>query len=238
MYVFARLVALLVASLLATFASADEETFRPLFNGEDLSGWVQRGGKATYTIDAEAEGGPQIIGTSVAGEPNSFLCTERDYDDFVLEFEVWVDPVLNSGVQFRSQCFDEPKSVKLDMGSEKKTFEIPAGRVHGYQVEIDPSNRAWSGGVYDEARRGWLSSPEGEDHAEAREAFKVGEWNLYRVEAHGDHISTSVNDVEVAHLHDDVTPKGFIALQVHSVGGPEQAGKQIRWRNIRINEIE
>lgn len=225
----------LLASLLAASSLAGE--FTPLFNGQDLDGWVQRGGEATYEVDPNAEGGAQVIGTSVAGTPNSFLCTDRDYGDFVLEFEVKVDPSLNSGVQFRSQCFDEPTEVELNVGGEAKKFRIPAGRVHGYQAEIDPSDRAWSAGVYDEARRGWLYKLEGDRHAAARGAFKVDGWNHYRIEARGDHISTTLNGTPVAHLHDHVTPSGFIALQVHSIGSPDHAGKQIRWRNIRIQEL-
>ncbi len=238
-----RLAALLVFALVAVSSAVAEEGFTPLFNGENLDGWVQRGGEATYEVDADADGGPQIVGTSVASTPNSFLCTDRDYGDFVLEFEVLVDSSLNSGVQFRSQCFDEPQTVKLEVDgpdgeSKEQTYKIPAGRVHGYQCEIDPSDRAWSGGVYDEARRGWLYDLKADNRAEARSAFKVGEWNHYRIECVGDHLETTVNGVPVAHLHDDVTPEGFIALQVHSVGSPEQVGKQIRWRNIRIQEIE
>lgn len=221
-----RLLALLL--VLAVTAVAEESGI-PLFDGGSLDGWVQRGGEAVYTVEADAEGGPQIVGTSVAGTPNSFLCTDRDYTDFVLEFEVKVDAGLNSGVQFRSQCFDEP--------TEHEGKKIAAGRVHGYQCEIDPSPRAFSGGIYDEARRGWLYDLKGDDRAAARAAFKPEGWNKYRIEAVGDHISTSINDIPVAHLHDSLTPSGFIALQVHGIGGkPELAGKQIRWRKIRVAE--
>lgn len=233
-----RLAGLFALVLFVASSAMAEDDFTPLFNGKNLDGWVQRGGAATYEVDADAEGGPQIVGTSVASTPNTFLCTDREYGDFVLEFDVMVDSSLNSGVQFRSQCFDEPKTVELDWDGKEQTYKIPAGRVHGYQCEIDPSDRAWSGGVYDESRRGWLYDLKADNRADARKAFKVGEWNHYRIECVGDHIETSVNGVPIAHLHDDVTPEGFIALQVHAVGGPEQVGKQIRWRNIRIEEIK
>lgn len=222
---------------LLAVASAEASEFVPLFNGQNLDGWIQRGGEATYEVDPNADGGAQIIGTSVVGTPNSFLCTDRDYSDYVLEFEVKVDPDLNSGVQFRSLCFDEETTVELPVGGKLKKIRIPAGRVHGYQAEIDPSDRAWSAGIYDEARRKWLYKLEGDKHSAARAAFKVGDWNQYRIEAVGDHISTTLNGVPVAHLHDDVTLSGFIALQVHSIRNPEDAGKQIRWRNLRIKEV-
>lgn len=80
-----------------------------------------------------------ILGTTVAGSPNSFLCTRKHYSDFDLEFEVKVDSRLNSGVQIRSNSFPQYRN----------------GRVHGYQVEISTNGNA--GFIYDEARRGWLS---------------------------------------------------------------------------------
>ena len=136
-------------------------------------------------------------------------------------------PKLNSGVQIRSQCFDEPKEV----GAARRS---PAGRVHGYQVEIDPSDRAWSGGIYDEGRRGWLNDLK--DNEAARKAFKQGEWNTFRVECRGDSIKTWINGVPAADLKDDMTPEGFIALQVHGVGA-ETEPREVRWRNIRIQEL-
>ena len=106
-----------------------------LFNGKDLTGWKQLNGKALYTVkDGE------IIGTTVFKEPNSFLVTEATYGDFILELEFKLDADMNSGIQFRSES--------------KADFKD--GRVHGYQMEIDPSARAWTGGIYDEARRDWL----------------------------------------------------------------------------------
>lgn len=209
--------------------AAEDEKFVPLFNGTSLEGWVQEGGKAEYTVE---DG--MIVGTSVPKTPNSFLCTEKKYTNFILEVEYLVDPPLNSGIQIRSNVYDEKKSYQV---SEDKTITVPAGRVHGYQVEIDPSDRAWSGGIYDEARRGWLFNLK--DKPEAQKAFKQNEWNKYRVECRGDSIKTWVNGVPAADLKDDLTSTGFIALQVHGVGGDEKKiGKQIKWRNVKIIELE
>ncbi len=172
-----------------------------------------------------------MVGSSVPNTANSFLCIPRDYGDFVLELEFKVDPALNSGVQIRSQCFDEPKTIAID-GKEKT---IPAGRVHGYQVEIDPKERAWSGGIYDEGRRGWLNDLS--KNESARKAFKPGEWNKFRIECRGDSIKTWINGVPAADLKDDMTPQGFIALQVHGVGDATDA-REVRWRKIRIQELD
>jgi hypothetical protein len=195
---------------ISTFAQ-DKAKGQPLFNGKDLAGWKQLNGKADYKVI-----NGEIVGTTKAGEPNSFLATAKDYGDFILELELFVDTSMNSGIQFRSES-------KAD---------YMYGRVHGYQMEVDPSKRQWSGGIYDEARRKWLYTLE--LNPKAKNAFKNGEWNKYRIEAIGNSIRTWINGIPTANVIDDLTPKGFIALQVHAIGKDDQPGKQIRWRNINI----
>lgn len=186
--------------------------WQKLFNGKDLKGWKQLNGKAKY----EVKNG-EIIGTTVSNEPNSFLTTEKEYGDFILELELWVDTSMNSGIQFRSLS---------NAGYQN-------GRVHGYQMEIDPSARAWSGGIYDEARRGWLYTLE--SNPAGKKAFKNNQWNKYRIECMGNSIRTWVNGIPTANLQDAETAKGFIALQVHGIYKKnELPGNKIRWRNIRI----
>src|SRR5690554_4077298 len=209
---------LLMVTLVAMLTScAQGPKWQDLFNGENLDGWEKLNGTAEYKVEDGA-----IVGISQLNTPNTFLATNKNYDDFILEFEFKVDDGLNSGVQFRSLSLPE----------------FQEGRVHGYQFEIDPSERAWTGGVYDEARRGWLYplnyNPEGQ------QAFKNGEWNKARIEAIGNSIRTWVNDVPCTDLLDNTTASGFIALQVHSIGSAEQEGKTVAWRNIRIltDELE
>jgi 3-keto-disaccharide hydrolase len=211
--------------IMATSSALWADDWRPLFDGKSLDGWTQKGGQARYRVE---DG--QIVGQSVPNTQNSFLCTNKDYGDFILELEFKVDPKLNSGVQIRSQCFDKP----TEFGRNGKKRIIPAGRVHGYQVEIDPSERAWSGGIYDEARRGWLKDLK--DNPSAQKAFKPGDWNKFRIECRGDRIKTWINGVPAADLKDDMTPVGLIALQVHAVGA-ETEPREVRWRNIRIQEL-
>ena len=204
------------------------EKLTPIFDGKTLDGWVQKGGKAKYHVE---DG--QVVGTSTTGTPNSFMTTKKHYKNFILELEFLPSPVLNSGVQIRSNHYDEPKTYtwKDDKGEEKSKV-VPAGRVHGYQVEIDPSDRAWSGGIYDESRRGWLNNLE--ENEPARKAFKKGEWNHYRIVADGDSIKTWINGVPAADLKDGLTSTGFIGLQVHNY---KEDGHEIRWRNIRLKEL-
>jgi len=204
--------------------AADDNGWVSLFNGKNLDGWVQRGGAAKYAVEDGC-----VVGTTVLKTPNSFLCTKKNYADFILELDFKVDSGLNSGVQIRSECFDTEKTIEI-AGKPKK---IPAGRVHGYQVEIDPSARAWSGGIYDEARRGWLADLK--NNEAARKAFKQDDWNHYRIEAISDSVKTWVNGVPAADLKDSMTPCGLIALQVH---GSKKEGLQVRWRNIRIKELK
>ncbi|MEM1305037.1 MAG: DUF1080 domain-containing protein, partial [Planctomycetota bacterium] len=211
---------------------ADE--FVALFDGESLDGWTQRGGKAEY---AAVDG--MIVGTSVAKTPNSFLCTEREYGDFVLELDVNNDLGLNSGIMIRAQHREDSYVAEgVSAGGEPWSRKIGRGRVHGYQVEVDHNpKRGYSGGIYDEARRGWLQNLAGDDMAAARSAYRYGEWNHYRIECRGDSIRTWVNGVPAADLVDPVDASGIIGLQVHSVPKPENVGKQVRWRNLRIKEI-
>jgi hypothetical protein len=107
-----------------------------LFNGQDRTGWQQVNGTAPYTVE-----GGVLVGRTTAGSPNSFLCTEKTCGDFIFEGEIRPDlGPSNSGIMFRGLSRPDHMS----------------GRVHGYQMEIESSARAWAGGIYDEARRGWF----------------------------------------------------------------------------------
>lgn len=186
-----------------------------LFNGENLEGWTQRNGTATYEVKDGT-----IVGTTADGSPNSFLCTDKEFADFDLSFEVKVDDRLNSGVQIRS-----------------KTYKTRTGRVNGPQVEIEASGEkgAEAGYIYGEAlSTGWLTP---KDKLKPHKHFKDGEWNQYRILAEGPRIRVWINGELISDLTDEKRhkshPQGFIGLQVHSIGkgqGP--------WRNLKIKEIK
>jgi sugar lactone lactonase YvrE len=201
----------LLSLLLASTGLAESGEWKSLFNGTDLSGWVQRGGDANYeVIDGE------IVGTTVPNTPNSFLCTEKDYGDFILELNFLCDPKLNSGVMVRAQLDPEKD------------------RVNGFQIEIDPSDRGWTGGFYDEARRGWQNDLS--DNPAARYAFKQNDWNHLRIELIGDSIRTFINGVPAAEHADSTDLSGFIGLQVHGVGKREDT-LAVRFKDIRIQDL-
>jgi hypothetical protein len=195
-----------------------------LFNGTDLTGWKQLGGEAKYSIEDGV-----IVGRSVPNTSNTFLATEKEFGDFELELDFKIDdPTFNSGVQIRSHA--RPN------GDGKV--------VYGYQVEIDPRpDRLWTAGIYFEAgsearEAGWLNDLA--KNEAARKAFKIGEWNHLKVVAKDRHIQTWLNGVPAADFTESdekaFLPKGFIALQVHSVGGAKEP-KEVRWRNIELTEL-
>ena len=151
-----------------------------LFDGKTLNGWKQLGGAADYQVIDGA-----IVGATRPGVPNSFLVTQQDFADFILEFDVRQDVgPANSGVQFRSHS----------------TPEFENGRVHGYQADIDPSPRQWSGHIYEEAQRGWFYT--GEMNPPSKALYKFGAWNHYRIEAIGPRLRVWVNDGAVADVID------------------------------------
>lgn len=189
----------------------DDTPWVEIFDGKTLEGWSQKGGEAKYEIRDGI-----VVGSTVHDTPNSFMTTNKMYGDFILELDYKVDSTMNSGIQIRSNSFPYYRD----------------GRVHGYQIEIDPSDRAWSAGIYDEARKGWLNPLT--DNPEAQKAFKQNDWNHYRIEAIGDTIQTWINDVPAANLVDEQTASGFIALQVHSIPKENKEGTEIMWKNIKI----
>ncbi len=209
---------------------AENVQWQPLFDGKSLDNWEVRGGFAKY----EVKDG-MIVGTTANGSPNTFLCTKKEYGDFILEFEVKVDPELNSGVQIRSHAYRDDTEMVVWRGDKKEKIVHKAGQVFGYQVEISNERAGSSGGVWDEARKSiWLYDISKDPVAS--KAFKDNRWNRYQIACIGDSIKTWINGTPCADLRDPVNLVGFIGLQVHSFGGDETA--KVRWRNIRIKEMD
>jgi len=199
--------------------AAQSEGWTNLFDGKTLNGWNQKDGTATYVVKDGT-----IVGTTAKGSPNSFLCSNKEYADFEIQFDVKVDNALNSGIQIRS--------------SEKKANG--KNRVNGPQVEIEASGAkgAESGYIYGEATgRGWLVP---NDKRIPHKHFKDGEWNRYRIVAKGAHFQTWINGTLVCDLTDEAIykthPKGFFGLQVHSVGN--RGPFSVAWKNIKLKELK
>jgi hypothetical protein len=208
---------LLTVASLSGCGSGSSDTadgWRDLFDGKTLNGWHRLDGEAEFAVE-----NGEIVGTAIANTPNTFLVTEEKFEDFILELEIKVEhESSNSGVMVRGQHDPNARDGQ--------------GRVFGYQVECDPQERAWSGGIYDEARRNWLYPLS--LNPPARSAFKLGEFNKYRIEFIGNELKTWVNGQEVAYLVDEMDRSGFIGLQVHSIRDAANAGRKTYFRNIRI----
>lgn len=210
-----KLVLILLVSILNISSSkAQTNGWVNLFDGKTLNGWKTLAGTAKYSVE-----NGMIAGTTVANSGNTFLATEKEYGNFILELDIKIEsPNGNSGVQTRSHYNPSGHNGK--------------GLVYGRQVEVDPSDRKWSGGIYDEGRRQWLYPLT--LNTKARDAFKANEFNHYKIECIGNEMKTWLNGVPVAYLVDTIDQKGFIALQVHQVKSADEAGKKIYFKNIRI----
>ena len=182
-----------------------------LLNENNFSGWEIKQGKANFDINKDNV----ITATTILNSPSTYMGTVRHYDDFILEYEIFATPGLNSGVQFRS------------LVSEK-------GQVYGYQCELDTDEfRSWTGGIYDQSRRDLFLYPLTRNE-KGKNAFKNGVWNKVRVEAIGNTIRTWVNGVQCSNLLDDTSKTGFIAMQLHSINSEKDLGKVVKWKNMRI----
>lgn len=196
--------------------SAQNENWQSLFDGKSLKGWTQFTGTGLFTVEND-----MIVGSTVKDSPNSFLVYDQHYsEDFVLEMETMMsDANTNTGVQFRSN-FD-PKGNKGQ------------GLIYGYQLDIDPTERNWSGGIYDEGRREWLYPVS--HNPKAQRLFTTNAFHKIRIECIGNTIKTWLDGNPVSYVRDTIrSNEGLIALQVHNVPKPENAGTKIYWKNIRI----
>ncbi len=198
-----------------------------IFDGKTLKGWVQLNGTHEYFVEDGS-----IVGRTVKGSPNSFLCTLDEFDDFELTLDIMVDDITNSGIQVRSRA----KPV-----TEGESQEARAGRVYGPQVEMQRNQRPGTpttGLIYGEALgTGWLSSKEKVQNG--HNYLNEDGWNKLRILAKGPRIQTWLNGIKVEDLTNEEVyksnPKGFIGLQMHGVeeGGPYT----MKWRNIRIRRL-
>ena len=207
---------------------AAEQKWTSLFDGKSLKGWKQMQGDAKFVLRDGA-----IVGVVTEGVPaNSFMVTEELFGDFVFECEFKADAGINSGIQFRSAPPD---------GKDRK-------RIYGYQFEIDPTPRGLTGGMYEEGRRGWFvptknnGEPQQEFAAKHAGKFKAGEWNKVRIEARGNRIRTFLNGQPMVDWTDTDeaarVKRGFFGLQVHSTKKQELFGKEVQFRNLRVQKLD
>jgi len=208
-------------------AALKDAGFRALFDGKKLEGWKKVGGSGSFEVK---DGAIRGFGEKIRG--NTFLRTEEEFGDFIFTFQFkFIDQSGNSGCMFRGF----QKGEKGD------------GRVSGYQCEHDnfkKPQRAWTAGIYDEARRGWLYPSKKKETAELQKAFteqgdrlfKWDGWNTIVIKCKGNHLQTFLNGELRADFTDtdekNADLKGFVAFQVH--GGKSA---DILWKNVYLKEL-
>lgn len=197
----------LAAVLIAGIAGADAGETKALFNGKNLDGW-----KNPYDWgEAWVEDGT----IALKADKKFFLVTEKKYSDFELTVEIKLPPEgkSNSGIMFRCH--------------------VEKNKVFGYQAECDPKDRAWTGGLYDEGRRGWLHPLSEEKGKKKLVQAPLGKWIKYRILCKGDHLQIFINGKKTTDYHDDMDAEGYIAVQHHG-----EDGQIYRFRNIKITELK
>lgn len=201
----------------SSLCASAAEPWVSLFNGKDLSGWriLALGNPAPVAI----ENGEIVLRQLPNTKEHSFVATDGEYEDFILELELKNDPHFNSGILLR--CADSAADAKV--------------RINGYQVKIDDTPRAWTGGIFDDFGDSWRWLHDLADDEKARAAFKLGEWTSFRIECIGGTIKVWVNQAPTSHLVDGKYAKGRIAFKIHSAGNDPKVGQSaMRLRNIRV----
>ncbi len=216
------------AALSSAAGSVQAERATPwvsLFNGKDLTGWKIKGDP---TGKAWVKDGAIICNQTTKTTEHTFVQTAAKYGDFILETDIKIEGAFNTGIILRA--VDVPESER-----KIKTGKVDRSSLNGYQVKIDPTPRKWTGGIFDDFGPDWLWYYSLEKDTRAQEAFKLGEWNRFRIEAIGKDIKVWINDVPVTHLVHGKYAKGYIALKIHSLGAKaEQPDVLGNFKNIRI----
>ena len=200
--------------ILGSCTSSDQEPWIEIFNGKDMDGWEIRDGLAEAWIEED------LLVTEQKDSLNfPYLVYGEEFSDYILECEVKLTGPLNSGILIRGIS---------DPG-------LNNGKIHGFQMEIDQTERRWTGGIYEEKGRLWLTPLEGmgEGEEEALNAYKVSDWNHYRIEAISDTFKIWVNGIPTTHLIDSKTDRGIIGFQIHKIAPGTETGI-LRIKNIRI----
>ena len=216
-------------------------SWKELFDGKTLKGWKvlnQDFDNPESKPDFYVKDGMIICNTTMENKGGGYMVTEGEYDNFILELDVKIDSTLNSGVQCRSQVWDKETTTTYLAGNAEGTksqVKWRSGYVWGYQIEIDPSARAWSGGLYEPGNRGWLVTPAG--NKKKQMAFNKTGWNHFKIKMDGNRIQTWVNNILIVDVLDEMSKSGFIGLQFHGAYHPEQNNKKSMWKNIRIKEL-
>lgn len=214
---------LIVAAFLLSFCLISvaygqrNKAYKQLFNGRNLAGWSVIGGAGTVNV----ESGMIVLHMAANTQEHTFVRTNKQYGDFILEVEIKRDQGFYYGILFRAQ--DAPDTADV--------------RLFGYQVKADHNpKRRWTGGIFDDFGTSWNWMYSLEQDVRAQEAVHpAGEWDHYRIEAIGSHIKVWLNGVPTTNLINEKYNKGYVAFKIHFLGDQpekEQAAGYIK--NVRI----
>ena len=181
------------------------EDWQPLFNGRDLTGWVNVGNES-WTVDNG------VIHGQTRTQGYGYLKTEKKFRDFDLFLRFRCEESGNSGVFFR---------VEFKPGTADVT--------QGPQFEIDCNVGHHTGGIYDVGRQ-WLVWPAPENET----VIRPRDWNEYLVQVHGNRYISRLNGVQLVD-YTDPKPQvwtGSIALQLHMGGGGNMLFRDIMIRDL------
>ena len=191
----------------ATLGAAEPKV---IFDGKTFAGWEGDTNK-TFRIEAGAIVGGNL---KVAVPRNEFLCTTRNYTNFVLrlEFKLLGGPKANAGVQIRTERIPKHHEVS------------------GYQADMGDG---WWGSLYDESRRNRVLAKA--DAAVIEKIIKRDDWNRYEIRCEGKRVRLSINGtqtVDYTESEEKIAQHGIIAVQIH--GGPPS---EAWYRKITLEEL-
>ena len=152
----------------------------------------------------------ELVCESGPNKEYGYLATNQNYKNFILELDFFQESDGNSGVFFRSS--------------------IEGTKISGWQVEVAPPG-LHSGGIYESYGRGWLIKPS----EKYDDIVKMMSWNKMKIKVLNEKITTWINGKKMIQISDSKIGEanGSIALQIHDGGGIK-----VRWRNIRVKEID
>lgn len=185
---------------------ADEPKLQPLFNGKDLTGFKSEGASEFWRVENGV-----LIGENNAAKKGHYLHTEKEYKDFVIEFDV----------RFKGT---PPRGADTGVEMRKPNIQLQLGVSGGLKVDMTGS---WYTG-------GKERYPEAGQAKEAKTLMKPeGEWNHFRIQAKGDTFSCWINGKKASEYTDAKFPGAApLGLQIH--GGVEM---KCEFRNIKIAEL-
>jgi len=213
------------SSLNGQDSNSDHELgFRDLFNGKDLSGWVDvNTSRETWSV----KDGLLIC----TGQPIGVMRTERQYENFILQIE-WrhMEPGGNSGVFLWCDAIPN-NGNRLPKGMEVQMLELDWVNQHKRKDGTLPPTAYVQGELF--GAGGMTATPEnprGRRSKSIEHRCKgVGQWNKYVVVAVDGNVKLSINGKFVNGIRDASVKKGYLCL--------ESEGKEIHFRNIKIMEL-